>query len=156
MKLFAKYSRVNVISTVIIFLLGCIAFSFLLRYVIINQIDEDLKIEKNEIVNYVNKFKHLPTIIEVRDQYTSIQPVNQPAQIVQEIYTTKVFDSSLHKNEIRRVIQFNMQVSNSWYFVNVSKSLAGTDRLIKTIIVITISTILLIVIVSFLGSQCYT
>ena len=49
MKLFTKYNRINVLSTIIIFLLGCIAFSVLLRYVIINQIDEDLKIEKNEI-----------------------------------------------------------------------------------------------------------
>lgn len=149
MKLFAKYNRINIISTVIIFLLGCVAFSFLLRYVIINQIDEDLKIEKNEIINYVQKFNRLPAVIEVHDQYTDIKPVNQPAQIVHEIYTIKVPYASRRKTELRRIIQFNLHINNAWYFVNVSKSLAGTDKLIKTIIVITISTILLIVVVSF-------
>ena len=43
MKLFAKYNRINVVSTIIIFLLGSIAFALLLRYVIFTQIDEDLR-----------------------------------------------------------------------------------------------------------------
>jgi signal transduction histidine kinase len=85
----------------------------------------------------------------VRDQYTNYKPVNVPKQIDQEIFTNKVYDSSLHKNELRRIIQFNIQADNAWYFVNVSKSLAGTDKLIQTIIIITISIILLIVVVSF-------
>ena len=131
MKLFAKYNRINVISTVIIFLLGCLAFSFLLQYVLINQIDEDLKIEKNEIINYVNKFNHLPTVIEVRDQYTTIKPVNQPAQIDHEIFTIKVPDVDGHKNELRRSIQFNVRANNAWYFVNVSKSLVVQISLLK-------------------------
>ena len=149
MKLFAKYNRINVISTIIIFLIGCIAFSFLLRYVIISQIDEDLKIEKNEIINYVNRFNHLPAVIEVRDQYTNYKAVEKPRHFSNEIYTTKVYDTSQQKNELRRIIQFNVQVDNAWYFVNVSKSLAGTDKLIQTIIIITVSIILLIVVVTF-------
>ena len=55
MKLFVKYNRINVISTIIIFLLGSLAFGFLLHYIIIQQIDEDLKIEENEIITYVKK-----------------------------------------------------------------------------------------------------
>ena len=66
-----------------------------------------------------------------------------------EIYTSKVYDTNRHENELRRIIQFNLQVNNVWYFVNVSKSLAGTDKLIQTIIIITITTILLIVAVTF-------
>jgi signal transduction histidine kinase len=149
LKLFAKYNRINVISTIIIFLLGSIAFSFLLRYVIISQIDEDLKIEKNEIINYVSRFNHLPAVIEVRDQYTNYKYVEKPQHVGHEIYTTKVYDTSRHKNELRRIIQFNLQVDTAWYFVNVSKSLAGTDKLIQTIIIITVSIILLIVVVTF-------
>ena len=89
MKLFAKYNRINVISTVIIFLLGCIAFSMLLRYVIINQIDEDLKIEKNEIITYVNRFGHLPSVIEVHDQYTTYKIIPKPQTSINKIYTHK-------------------------------------------------------------------
>lgn len=149
MKLFTKYNRINVISTIIIFLLGCIAFSFLLRYVIISQLDEDLKIEKNEIINYVNRFNHLPAVIEVHDQYTTYKPVDKPQQIFHTIYTNKIYNTDEHKKELRRIIEFNVQVSNGWYFVSVSKSLQGTDKLIKTIIIITITIILLIVAVTF-------
>jgi hypothetical protein len=52
-KLFSKYSRINVIATVIIFLCASIAFYLTLRLVFINQIDEDLKIEEKEIETYV-------------------------------------------------------------------------------------------------------
>ena len=130
-------------------MLGCFAFSVLLRFVIINQIDEDLKIEKNEIVNYASRFNHLPAVIEVHDQYTNYKTVEKPGYIGHEIYTTKVYDTDRHQNELRRIIQFNLQVDKIWYFVNVSKSLAGTDKLIQTIIIITVSTILLIVAVAF-------
>ncbi len=130
-------------------MLGCIAFSFLLRYVIISQIDEDLKIEKNEILNYVNRFNHLPAIIEVRDQYTIYKPIDKPQQTIHEIYTNKVYDTDEHKKELRRIIEFNVQANNSWYLVNVSKSLANTNELIQTIIIITVTIILLIIVVTF-------
>ena len=44
MKLFTRYNRINLLSTVIIFLLASGAFYFLLRYVLIAQVDEDLKL----------------------------------------------------------------------------------------------------------------
>ena len=90
MKLFAKYNRINVLSTIIIFLLGSIAFAFLLRYVIIRQIDEDLNIEKNEIITYARNFHHLPAIIEVHDQYTTYKAIASPQQTTSHISTKKI------------------------------------------------------------------
>lgn len=150
MRLFAKYNRVNVISTVIIFLIGCAAFSVLLRYVIISQIDEDLKIEKNEIETYVHHFNHLPNIIEVHDQYTTYKPINAPGKNDNKIFTHTVYVSTGNHSELQRTIAFDINTASTWYFVTVSKSLAGTDALIKTILAITISLILLILVVSFL------
>jgi uncharacterized membrane protein len=49
MKLLTKYSRINLVSSVVIFLLASIAFYILLRFVLIDQVDEDLKIEEHEI-----------------------------------------------------------------------------------------------------------
>lgn len=149
MKLFAKYNLINVLSTVTIFLLGCVAFAVLLRYVVISQIDEDLKIEKNEILAYVAHNNHLPAIIEVRDQYTNYISVDKPQTIGKSIFTQEIFDAVEHKKELRRVINFNINVNNKWFLVSVSKSLKGTNDLIQTIIVITISLILLILITTF-------
>ncbi len=150
MKLFAKYNRINVLSTVIIFLLGCVAFSALLRYVIISQVDEDLKIEKNEIVTYVNKNGLLPGVIEVHDQYTTYQTIPAQQLTGNKIYTHEAYDSIEHEKELRRTIEFDIAASNAWYRVSVSKSLEGTDELIQTLIIITVAIILLILAVTFI------
>ena len=99
MKLFTRYTRINILSTIIIFLLGCIAFSFLLRYVIIRQIDEDLKIEKNEIASYVTRFDHLPSVVEVRGQYTTYHLVQNQGEQEPRIFTIKFFNKQQHEKE---------------------------------------------------------
>lgn len=150
MKLFSKYNRINVASTVIIFLLGSIAFAILLRYVIINQVDEDLKIEKNEVLTYINRFNHLPSVIEVNDQYTTYTPINKPTDKKGKVYNKEVYNRYEHEKELHRTIEFPINVNNSWYCVSVSKSLEGTDDLIQTIIAITVTIILLILAATFL------
>ncbi|MEP6683588.1 MAG: HAMP domain-containing sensor histidine kinase [Parafilimonas sp.] len=150
MKLFTKYNLINVISTVIIFLLGCVAFSLLLRYVIISQVDEDLGIEKNEIVTYVNQFNQLPAVVEVNDQYTVYKPVAQPGDQTTKIFTNEVYDKNEHEKELRRTIQFYIEAKNAWYIISVSKSLQGSDELIQSIILITVTLILLILAATFI------
>lgn len=149
MKLFTKYNRINVASTIIIFLLGCGAFFLLLRYVIISQVDEDLKIEKNEIITYVGHNNHLPAVIEVLDQYTTYKSISKPTEIVNKIFTHENYNVTEHTKELQRTIEFNISANNIWYLVSVSKSLQGTEKLIKTIIIITLTIILMILAVTF-------
>ena len=153
MKLLTRYNRINLVSTVIIFLFGCAAFSMLLRYVIISQVDEDLKIEKNEILTYVKKFNRLPEIVEVNDQYTIYRPVEKPVVEINKIFTNKVFDKTEHEKELRRTIKFNLRTGTIWYLVSVSKSLEGADELIQSIIVITVALILLILVTAFITNR---
>ncbi len=151
MKLFTKYNRINVASTVIIFLLASIAFSFLLRYVIISGIDEDLRIEKNEVLSYISKYNALPPVVEVHDQYTTYQliktlPKHSPKH---NIYTRHTRDEKDGDEETVRSIVFFVTVIGNNYLVTVSKSLEGTDNLIQSIIIITIVTIILILTTSY-------
>src|SRR5215471_12005997 len=150
MKLFAKYNRINVVSTVIIFLLGCLAFSLLIRYVVINQVDEDLKIEKNEIVTYINKYDRLPAVVEVHDQYTTYRQIPEQQTTGTKIFTHSGYDAVEHEKELQRTIGFNIDVAGTWYEVKVSKSLEPTNDLIQTIIVITVMLVLLILGATFI------
>ncbi|MEP6467245.1 MAG: HAMP domain-containing sensor histidine kinase [Parafilimonas sp.] len=150
MKLFTKYNRINVVSTVVIFLLGCIAFSLLLRYVIINQVDEDLKIEKNEVVTYVKQFNQLPSVVEVNDQYTTYTSINNTARKADKIFTHEIYSKHENEKELRRTIEFDINAHNIWYLVSVSKSLEGADELIQSIIIITVTLILLILAATFI------
>ncbi len=146
MKLFTKYSRINLFATVIVFLLSGIAFYFLLRYVLVNQVDEDLKIEQHEIQNYTASHQHLPEIVNVNDQHITYTAAFVSGK--QEFKTLHIADGN--EKEIFRQLVFYIESSNQWYKVTVSKSLEGTDDMLQSIVTITLITILLILIVTLL------
>ena len=148
MKLFTKYSRINVVATIVIFLIASTAFYFTLRLVFINQIDEDLKIEEKEIETFVNEHNQLPESISVNDQLISYQPASAAAK--RHFATTIIKDAKYGENENFRQLLFSINASGQWYAVTVSKSLEETDMLTRSILVIAITTILVILLVSFI------
>ena len=148
MKLFAKYSRINVIATVIIFLIASSAFYFTLRLVFINQLDEDLKIEEKEIETYVKEHDRLPENISVNDQLIEYQPV---AADTKRFFTTRQIVVPGNKDRERyRQLVFGITAANQSYQVTVSKSLEETENLTRSILIIAFTTILVILLVAFI------
>lgn len=147
MKLFTRYFRINLLATLLIFLLASIAFYFLLWWVMIRQVDEDLKIEQREIETYVGKYQRPPEPITVKDQRISYE-------------TTDLREQMHHFNTVRspdeqeradfRQISFTLPVGNQWLLFKVSKSLEGTQDMNRSIILISGLTVILILIVSLL------
>jgi len=149
MKLFSRYNKLNLITTVLIFVLASIAYYFLLRYVIIAQLDENLDIEQEEIESYVAKYNRLPEIIPVNDQ--TIKFTATSGNRSKKITTIVAFDPMEKDTAEFRELLFSIKLGgNKWYLASVAKSMDGTENLIKSIIIITICTILLILLVSFL------
>jgi signal transduction histidine kinase len=148
MKLFTRYSRISVITTIIIFLIASAAYFFTLRYVLTKQIDDDLRIEEREILSYVQQHDQLPESISVKDQLINYVPVTQPFG---ERYfsTTKINDAKKKEDEPYRQLVFGVQAARQSYKVTVSKSLVETDEMIRSVLLITLATILAILIVSF-------
>src|SRR5206468_10514910 len=97
MKLFTKYSRINVLATISIFLIASATYYFTLHYVLINQIDEDLKIEEREIVTYTREHNRLPESISVKDQMINYQAVNTPFS--RRYFTTTKLKDAHEKNK---------------------------------------------------------
>lgn len=148
MKLFTKYSRINVASTVIIFLIACLAFYFTLRYVLINQIDEDLKIEEGEIETFVSKHNALPESISVNDQIIQYRPVSVRGK---KYFSTKLISAEVEaKKEKFRQLVFTVKAGTQWYMATVSKSLEETENLTRSILIITFLTILAILFATFI------
>jgi hypothetical protein len=56
LKSFATYQRLNTYLAILIFLFGSIAFYGVLQYVLLRQLDDSLKAEKQEISNFVQKY----------------------------------------------------------------------------------------------------
>src|SRR6476661_2518945 len=132
MKLFTKYSRINVLAMILIFLVSSLAFYFLLDYVLIKQIDEDLKIEQSEITNYTEKYSRLPENTSVSDQIIEYEPAGKLIP-QRKIITTKSLRDLNKENEPFRQLQFGVFADHQWYRVTVSKSLEDTDDLIRSI-----------------------
>jgi signal transduction histidine kinase len=148
MKLFTRYNRINLFATVTIFLLSGLAFYFLLKFILIDQVDEDLKIEQHEIQTYAGKYHQLPEIIPVRDQRTSYQPVEKDGGN-RQFASMWLKDTAEKEPELYRQLTFYLAVNQQWYRITVRKSLEGTDDMIRSIVTITLATILLILVVSF-------
>lgn len=148
MKLFTKYSRINVIATVIIFLIASAAFYFTLRIVFINQIDEDLKIEEKEIQTYVKEHNRLPESISVGDQLIQFEPSTK--NITRRFTTETMVEPGNGDKEKFRQLVFGIRAANQWNKVTVSKSLEETENLTKSILIIAFTTILVILLASFI------
>jgi len=148
MKLFTRYNRINLLATVGIFLLSGISFYFLLRYVIVGQVDEDLKIEQHEIETYVAKYNQLPEIIAVRDQHVGYAAA--PLLGKRIFHTIQSMDNGDKEKEPFRELIFFIRIKDNWYKISVSKSLEGTDKMVQSIVTITLVTILMILVASLL------
>lgn len=149
MKLFTKYNRVNLLATIVIFLFASTAFYLVLHYILLRQVDEDLRIEQREIETFVQEHNTLPEPVPVKDQkitYTLTEHFSAGGK-----FSTAFLDDSFEKGKnYQRVLLFDIKADNKTYAVTVAKSLERTDRLIKSILIIALITILAILIVSLL------
>jgi signal transduction histidine kinase len=147
MNLFTRYFRINLLATLIIFILASLAFYFLLWYVSIAQMDEDLKIEQREIETYVQKYNRPPEPITVKDQNISFS--SSGIRNSSRKFST-IKSPNPGERENFRQISFTLPVNNQWLEFKVSKSLEGTEHLNRSIIIISLLTIIAILFVSLL------
>lgn len=147
MKLLHKYSRINIITSVIIFLLASVAFYFSLHYVLITQVDEDLKTEQHEIETYASRNGTLPEIIQLKDVVTTYEP-SEALFPGRKLRSLKMSDGD--DIDLFRQITFGIAVKNRFYKVSVAKSLENTDAITKSVILISAVTIFILLIASFI------
>jgi signal transduction histidine kinase len=146
MKLFSKYNRVNLLATIIIFLLSSASFYIAIRFILIGQVDDDLRIEKREIETYVKEHGLLPEPIPVKDQRITYAPTIE--HLAKNKYKTiDGYDPEDKEKNSYRILEFGIDANGKSYTVTVAKSLEGTDDLAHSILLITSVTILLILIV---------
>src|SRR6476660_8102362 len=121
MKLFTKYNRVNLVATIIIFLLSSTAFYFAIRYILVGQVDDDLRIEQREIETYVKEHNVLPESISVKDQKIEYAQVDEFLK-KKEYKTVSNFDPEEKEKNSYRVLQFGIIAGEKKYNVTVAKS----------------------------------
>ncbi len=149
MKLFDKYNRVNLTSTIITFVVGSIAFYFVLDYVLTSQLDRGLLVEQSEIVDFVKEHKEVPEPLTTKHQWTEYILINKPIALPKAT-TTEAFNKL--ENEIQHVRQlvFTIAAGGRLYRVIINQSKTETEDLLQMIILVIILMIALILLSNYL------
>jgi signal transduction histidine kinase len=149
MKLLARYNRVNIIATIIVLLLSGLCYYFIIRNVLLNQLDEDLKVEEQEILDYVRKNDSLPNPSNYKDQEVSFS-LNADKPVRRTFKSVVFFKKEENEYTWNRQILFPIKVNNKNFTVTISKSEEETEDLIQVILLITLAIVLLLLFVLFL------
>lgn len=149
MKLFTKYNRITIITSILVFLCGCIAFYFVLDYILVEQLDEALETEQAEIVKFAEKHNSLPEIINTNDQQVYLAAVSKP--VLRKAYTSKKMLNQLeNETEYMRKLVFGITVNEKNYEVTILKSQEQNEGLLKLVVMIAAGMIALILMAGYI------
>lgn len=148
MKLLAKYNRVNILATIIVFMIGGFCYYFILHYVLLKQLDNDLEVEEQEIADYASVTHKLPNSVNYKDLKIVFEPTDLP--VTRKFISTDILDSAEREYVATRQLIFPISISGKNYKVVVSKSQQEREDLIEMIVTITLAMVILLLLVLFI------
>ena len=146
MKLLEKYNRLNIAATISIFIVGSCCFYFLLNFILIRELDGELRSERDEITAYVTLHHSLPEVIPTKNEYTFYEPAGS------EVKTSYLSGENKYGGveEDFREIHFTVSTQGKVTLVKVAIPTEATEALLQVIIGITIAMIGLILLAGYL------
>jgi signal transduction histidine kinase len=151
MKLFDKYSRFNILATILVLLLGSICYYFIIRYVLLRQLDDTLRIEEAEILDFVKLKNHLPEPANYKDQLISFE--DSEPNLIRHFQSRGLFIQSDQERKPYRQLIFPVTVNGQTYQAIVSKSQVETEDLLGLIVLITVGVIVLLLLIQFIVNR---
>jgi signal transduction histidine kinase len=150
MKLFTQYSRVNIVASILALLVGSTGYYFTMRYVLIDQLDDTIRVEEAEILDNIRNRGVLPPPTDYHDQQVSYEPAVAPVH--RHFFNTIRFIRH-HREEPYRELIFSAAVGGQLYTVTVGVSEEATEDLLGLIMTITAGMILLLLGTLFLANR---
>src|ERR1044072_8100640 len=114
MKLFSRYNRINIAASIIVFVVGSVVFYFVLRAVLIKQLDESLHTEQTEIISYVQMHNKLPEVVNAYNQQITYVVTNDLITDT-EYHSEKAPDVDKSELQWMRKLVFGITVANKNY-----------------------------------------
>jgi signal transduction histidine kinase len=152
MKLIAKYNRVNIPITIAVLLISSIAYYFILHYVLLRQVDKDLRIEQQEIIHHIQENGSLPETSNYKDQQITFQETNL-TDFKEKFTTESVYNKKGNEEEPYRRIDFLVTQNGTNYIATVKKSEQETEDIVRLILTITFSVIAVLLLVLFITNR---
>ncbi len=151
MKLFSKYNQVNVIATILVLLIGSTCYYFIIRFVLIKQLDNALKVEETEILAYVKNKNILPEPTNYRDQMITFAGTEKAVR--RKFINITLFDSAHGENNPYRQLIFPVSADGKMFTASVTKSEVETEDLLLLIVLITVGVIVLLLLILFVANR---
>ena len=148
MKLLEKFNRLNILATIIVLMISGLCYYFILHFVLIKQLDKDLKVEEQEIIDYIKVNKNLPDSTNTNDQKITFTLTD--AAIKRKIVSIDILDTGDYEYKTIRRLVFPIYISGKNYKASVSKSQQETEDLIQLIVTITLAMVILLLLVLFI------
>jgi signal transduction histidine kinase len=152
MKLLQKYNRMNLAAAIFTFIIGSIAFYAVLNYVLLHQLDETLRSEQQEVIDYVKAHNQLPDLQNTKHQWTTVDSINVSLR-KKKIISYQRYSERKKENEWIRRLSFIVNVQGRSYKISVNKSQLETEDLLQLIILLTMGMIGLIVLINLLVNR---
>ena len=152
MKLISKYNRVNIPITIAVLLISSVAYYFILHHVLLRQVDNDLRIEQQEIIHHIKVNGSLPETSNYKDQQISFQRTNL-AHFKERFSTQTVYNRKEDEKEPFRSIDFLVTQNGKNYIATVRKSEQETEDIVRLILAITFSVIAVLLVILFIANR---
>jgi two-component system, OmpR family, sensor histidine kinase QseC len=148
MKLFSRYNRINIAASILVFVVGSMAFYFVLRAVLLKQLDESLRTEQTEITSYVQMHNKLPEVVNAYNQQIAYVVTNGllPKTVY---YSEKAVNRDSNRMEWMRKLVFGVTVTGKNYRATVTKSQVETEELLQLVIIVGAGMIALILLAGY-------
>jgi signal transduction histidine kinase len=152
MKLFSRYNRINITASIIVFLVGSVAFYLVLRAVLLKQLDASLRTEQTEIISYVQMHNKLPEVVNAYNQQITFSVTNE-LKPETRYYSEKGNDKEDNELEWMRKLAFDIKVADKNYHVIITKSQVETEDMLQLVIMVGAGMIALILLAGYVVNR---
>src|SRR5665647_2258143 len=122
MKLLTKYSLLNLLVMVAVFLASSLVLYWFTQKILISEMDSDLNGVENKIQKYVKQFNAFPTSSLMDEEKISYALTGQQ-KIERSSELTQLFSQRENKMHNFRELNFPLWFNSRWYKVTVAKPL---------------------------------
>lgn len=151
MKLQAQYNKISLVSSIIVLLIAGAGYYFFLRYILLDQLDETLRVEQVEIHDFVHNNHALPPATTYQDQRIEFKKADKT--FLQHFKTLTLYNPEEKEVELSRQLVFPVEVDGSYYMAIVTKSQEATEKIIGVILLITLGLIIILSILLFFANR---
>lgn len=152
MKLIAKYNRVNIPITIGILLISSFVYYFILHFVLMHQVNKDLRIEQQEILKHLSETGKLPESTNYKDQLIEFKATNL-TYFKEKFSTENIYNKRADEDETYRRIDFMVTQNGENFIATVKKSEQETEDIVRLILVITLFMIGVLLLILFITNR---